>query len=355
MVLRIHALAKAYRETRAVDAISFAAQPRTLTVLLGPAGAGKTTTLRLIAGLEDPDCGTVQLAGRDVTFEPPNRRNVAMIFDNLALYPDRSGFENIASPLRIARLAETDLRRRVAAVASMLRVEHVLDRKPRTMSGGERQRIALGRALVRDPAIFLLDEPLSSLDAMLRLELRAELRRLQSERGYSFLMATPDFAEALAIADRVIVLRKGQIAQIAGPQELYAAPADRDVARLVGAPPINIFPAHIEGGPTPQLRFGAHSIAAPPSLLRNRRGPAIEVGVRPEDVILGDPGDPSLAAKVIDVEPLGLRSTITVKTGGVDLVASVPGDHTLHIGDQVGVTFRAAMLHGFDPTTGARL
>ena len=199
-VLQVENLSKSFRRKRALDQVSFAVPEASLTVLLGPAGAGKTTTLRCIAGLDQPDAGSISICGRDVGGWEPKDRDVALILDSLALYPDKTGLQNIASPLLIRGLPWSEIEKQVEDMAHMLKVGHVLNRLPKTMSGGERQRIALGRALVRSPRLFLLDEPLSSLDAMLRIELRAEIRRLQRERGYSFLLATPDFNEEIGRA-----------------------------------------------------------------------------------------------------------------------------------------------------------
>ena len=242
-ILRVDNLSKSFRGKSALDHVSFMVPKASLTVILGSSGAGKTTTLRLIAGLDRPDSGRVILSGQDVGRQEPKDRNVAMIFDNLALYPNKTGFDNIASSLVIRGESKSEIEKKVANIATILKLSSILKRLPKTMSGGERQRIALGRAFIRSPKIFLLDEPLSSLDAKLRIELRAELKRLQRERGYTFLLATPDFNEAMAIADTIIMLREGRIVQIAKPQMLYDVPVDRDVALFIGAAHINLIEA----------------------------------------------------------------------------------------------------------------
>jgi multiple sugar transport system ATP-binding protein len=328
-VLEARGLVKTFGATRALSGVDLALPDAAFVALLGPAGAGKTTALRILAGLEPPDSGRVAIRGVDATAFEPKDRDVAMIFDSLALYPDKTGFENIASPLRIRRTDSAAVATRVEAVASTLRVRHILDRLPRTMSGGERQRIALGRALVREPAFFLLDEPLSSLDAQLRVELRAELRRLQRERGASFLYATPDFAEALAVADRVVVLLAGAVRQAAAPQDLYDRPVDRDVARFVGAPEINLAPAEYDPAEGGRVRIAG--VAAPASTAHGRifngARARFEAGLRPEHVLLAAPDDePDGApanARVVDSEPLGPKAAITVQTDGGRLRATV--------------------------------
>lgn len=352
--LVVEGLRKTFRANTAVDGVSFAVPKGSLTVILGPAGAGKTTTLRLIAGLDLPNAGKVLLGGRDLAGCEPCARDVAMIFDNLALYPDKTGFENIASPLRIRKAPADEIERRVEATATTLKIGHVLKRLPKTMSGGERQRVALGRALVRDPAIFLLDEPLSSLDAMLRIELRAELKRLQRELGRTFLMATPDFTEALAVADTVVMLREGRVVQIADPQTLYDRPIDRDTARFVGAPEINLVPARREGGEITLaggvLPTSALIVAPPPGV------DGFEVGIRPEHLVPVDASDAPLSGELIDIEPLGLEAAFTVRAGEADLRLTVPARlaRAVALGTRLGLAPTGPGFLAFDLATGRR-
>ena len=302
-VLELSNLSKVFGRVTALENLDLVVPAGSLTVILGPAGAGKTTTLRLVAGLEVPSRGSIRIAGRDVANIPPNRRDVAMVFDNLALYPNRTGFGNIASSLIIAGMSKTAIAERVRHIAQLLRVEHVLDRLPATMSGGERQRVAFGRAFVRQPALFLLDEPLSNLDAMLRLELRAELKRLQRESGYSFLLATPEFTEALALADEVVFLRAGRVHQVAPPQVLYDLPADIDTARFVGAPEINICPAEFDPAEGGRIRCASTVFSAPPTFLRELDGASIhfKAGIRPECIVILPPDSGRAQAKTIDI------------------------------------------------------
>ena len=358
-LLRIEDLVKSFRKTRALDGISFSVPQGSLTVILGPAGAGKTTTLRLIAGLEIANQGGIHLKGRDVTHAEPRDRDVAMIFDTLGLYPDKTGFENIASPLRIRGMKTDAIAPKVEAMAATLKISHVLRREPRTMSGGERQRVALGRALIRDPGLFLLDEPLSSLDAMLRIELRAELKRLQRELGCTFLMTTPDFAEAMAIADQVIMLRQGRIVQIAPPQTLYDRPIDRETARFVGAPEINLLPATVSPGNDGTIRFaGAAFIAASVLAAPLPQGcEAFEIGIRPEHLVLADPMAAPIQGQLIDVEPLGLESALTIRAAdgsSLRLVAGAEEARSLAIGDPIGLSLSGPHLLAFDAVTGVR-
>ncbi len=380
-VLIIDKLTKRFRGKTALDQVSFEVPAASLTVILGPAGAGKTTMLRLIAGLDQPDSGAVVLAGQDVGRWEPKDRNIAMILDKLALYPNKTGYKNLASPLVIRGEPKSEIEAKVAEMAATLKISHILNRLPKTMSGGERQRIALGRALIRSPGLFLLDEPLSSLDAMLRIELRAELKRLQRDLGYSFLLATPDFHEALAVADTVVMLREGRVVQIAKPQALYEAPVDREVARFVGSPPINLIqarcvphepdrhgaqrPGYAMERPVPHgecvcLEAADGRLPVPPHLQKTfaSRSHPFELGIRPEGLRLADPFRAPVSAAVIDIEPLGLKSVVTVRNSRAELRLLVESSTTRGLlpGQTVGVELTDnALLLAFDPATGLRL
>lgn len=360
-VLVIDKLTKHFRGKTALDQVSFEVPAASLTVILGSAGAGKTTTLRLIAGLDRPDSGRVVLGGQDVGGWEPKDRNIAMILDNLALYPNKTGFENIASPLVIRGEPKSEIETKVAEVAATLQIPHILKRLPKTMSGGERQRIALGRALIRTPSLFLLDEPLSSLDAMLRIELRAELKRLQRDLGYSFLLATPDFNEALALADTVVMLREGRVVQIAQPQTLYDEPIDREVARFVGSPQINVIEARYvpdeDGG---YIEAAEGRLPLPPHLQKTLKSQAcdFELGIRPENLRLADPFRAPITAALIDIEPLGLRSVLTLRNPVAELRLLVESRVTRNLlpGQTVGIEpTNISTLLAFDPSTGRQL
>ncbi|PPQ43808.1 ABC transporter ATP-binding protein [Rhodopseudomonas palustris] len=355
--LTVEGISKRFGKTYALSDVGFDVAEGELVVILGAAGAGKTTTLRTIAGLEVPDSGRIVVKGRDVTNLEPKDRNLAMIFDNLALYPNKSGFDNIAHPLRVRKQPPASIEARVTSVAATLRVSHVLNRLPATMSGGERQRVALGRALVREPDLFLLDEPLSSLDAMLRIELRSELKRMQREHGYAFLLATPDYVEALAIADRVVMLISGAVRQIAPPQVLYDDPVDRDVARFVGAPEINLLRADYDPAEGGRIRL-ADAILPLPPLQRQRLGDvgrSFQAGLRPEHIRLSAPD--GATASVTDVEALGLQSVVTFETSGAVLRAVLPATEgrRLRIGDRVGLSVNLERMVGFESQSGRRI
>jgi ABC-type sugar transport system ATPase subunit len=357
--LEVCGLSKAFGKNAALNDIGFAVPEGSLTVLLGSAGAGKTTTLRLIAGLDRPDSGRVVMRGCDMTALEPKDRDIAMIFDNLALYPDKTGFANIASPLSIRGAEKSDIENRVAQISSTLRIAHVLNRLPKTMSGGERQRVALGRALIRKPGLFLLDEPLSSLDAMLRIELRAELKRLQRDLGATFLLATSDFSEALAVADSVIMLRGGRIVQVATAQSLYDDPVDREVARFVGTPEINLLEAVYEPASQGTIRVAGASIAGLTRLQKSlpKGGGPFEIGIRPEQLKLSPLEAAPIQARVFDVEPLGLRSMLTVKNEEAEmrLVIDAGAVRGYEVGDAVGINVIDANLLAFDTVSGIRI
>ena len=357
-VLHVESATKSFRSTKALSEVDFVVPEASLTVILGPAGAGKTTILRMIAGLERPDSGRVVLGGQDVGRWEPRDRNVAMIFDNLALYPNKSGYGNIASPLVIKKEKEAAIKERVEAIAKTLQISHVLGRLPKTMSGGEKQRVALGRALIRTPQLFLLDEPLSSLDAKLRIELRVELRRMQRDHGYTFLMATPDYHEALAIADTVIMLNHGKVVQVDRPQVLYDSPADRETAIFIGSPQINLLESVFLADSGDLLISAAGVTMKPPEhlarVLRDK-GDCFELGIRPENLLLTDAGAAPINGVLVDIEPLGPKSVATVQVKDAEfrvLINSrtVPG---LELHQPIGVELaNSQRMLAFDLSTG---
>lgn len=359
-VLELRSISKNFGDNQALKDISLTVPHGSLIVLLGPAGAGKTTTLRIIAGLEAPSSGEVFIEGHDFTQHQPNQRDIAMIFDNLALYPNKNGFDNIAAPLRIAKTPKAEIHDRVMEMAELMKISHILDRTPGTFSGGERQRVALGRAMIRQPRFYLLDEPLSSLDFMLRIDLRSELKRLQQESGRTFLFATPDYTEALALADTVCVLIEGEIRQIAKAQELYDEPVDRDVARFVGNPPINIVLARLtrENG-SASLKIGSVDMKLPDNMEHSLPSNItdVEIGIRPEHIRMvgSDSAETHLTGVVNDMEPLGMHTTVGVNLGGVDLFFTVPGVQEFADGDKVEMHVDMESILFFDPKTGRRL
>jgi multiple sugar transport system ATP-binding protein len=325
MQLTISDVFKRFGAVEALRGTSFEAEPGEFFALLGPSGAGKTTLLRTIAGIEQADRGRVLLDGRDVADIPVRARDTAMVFQTFALYPHLSTFENLAYPLREARVGSSEIKTRVGEIAEMLRLSHALSRKPGTLSGGEQQRCAIGRALIRRPKLLLLDEPLTNLDAKLRHDTRAEFKRLHRElHDTTIIYATPDQIEALSMGQRIGVLREGRIVQIGAPQTLYTDPHDEFVASLVGDPPINLIAATLKdagGKRTLQLPF-VDIDAAPwaKSLSDFPAGARFRVGVRPQAITpIADsgaaPSGPRFPARVFLTEPLGDVTILNIVAG----------------------------------------
>ena len=349
--LELKGLTKSFGAQTVLAGIDLAVGDGEMVVIVGASGCGKSTLLRLVAGLEQPSHGAVVLDGRDITGRDPAERDIAMVFQNYALYPHMSVFENMAYGLKIRRLPRAEIRRRVDEAAAMLGLEALLARKPRALSGGQRQRVAMGRAIVREPKLFLFDEPLSNLDAKLRVQMRAEIRRLQRRLGVTSLYVTHDQVEAMTLGDRLVVMREGRAAQVASPMEVFARPADTYVAGFIGAPAMNFLPARLAAGGR-----GAALAAGPAVLFADgpRPGPEgrrLTIGIRPEHVLLAREG---MEFAVDLVEPLGsetlLHGRLADGTGLVVKVAgAAPGGETLHL------TLPPAELHVFDAGSGSRL
>jgi multiple sugar transport system ATP-binding protein len=311
---------KRFRDVLAVDDLSLSIGNGEFFVLLGPSGAGKTTTLRLVAGLEHPDQGIVSIGGEAANHIHPSERDVAFIFQQYSLYPHLTVYDNLAFPLRSPRhsFTEGEVRARVTAVAEMLHIGSKLGNRSTALSGGEMQRVAIGRALVREPRVFLMDEPLSSLDAKLREELRIELKRLQRRLGATILYVTHDQVEATTLADRIGILEKGRLIQVGTPREVYGDPSSLGAAQRLGSPPINVVPPALVDG------------AALPS------GTAA-VAIRPEDVLIGDPERScTLHLEVQEYSPL--RHLLILNGGSVELVAVTASERVYARGDRVGVS-----------------
>ena len=329
----------------ALHGIDLDIAPGEFFALLGPSGSGKTTTLRILAGLEPLDEGRVELDGEDVTHREPGERDVAMVFQSYALYPHMSVFDNIAFPLRMIATPKDEVERAVRDAATKVRIDHLLARRPGQLSGGQQQRAALARAIVRKPRLFLLDEPLSNLDAKLRLETRVELRKLQRGLGVTTVYVTHDQEEAMTIADRVAVFMEGRIAQVGRPQDIFARPASVVVAGFIGSPPMNLLPAEIRGG---VLRV--FDVDLPVARPLGADGP-VTLGVRPGALRLAADG---LPARVYLIEHLGDTTIVDLDVAGqiVKLrTDEVPG---VREGDAVHVAFGPEAAHVFDGTTGVR-
>jgi ABC-type sugar transport system ATPase subunit len=349
--LRLEHVTKRFGRVTALDDVSLEVADGEFFAVLGPPGAGKTTLLRTIVGLETPEEGEIYVDDQKITGVFPGDRDIAIMFQNLALYPDKSVFDNLAFPLRQAKakVPKAEIRRRVEQTAATLHIERLLRRKPGKLSGGERQRVALGRALVREPRALLLDEPLSALDALLRLEMRAELKRLQRELGRTLVYVTHDQVEAMSMPDRVAVLREGVVQQIAPPEDVYHRPANRFVATVIGSPPMNFIPVTVAraNGATRFVHelFAVESTDTGDEALR--AGEAASVGVRPEDVSIVAAGQ-GIAARVYATEPLGGETVVDVTVAGRIVKALAPPDLELAVDDTVGVRLDLERLHVFD-------
>ena len=330
--------------TRAVDDVSFEAAAGTMLVLLGPSGCGKSTTLRLIAGLEAATAGRIAIGGVDVTHLPPAERRLSMVFQSYALFPHLSVAENIVFGLRVRRVAAAERRERLARVATLLGLDGLLERKPSQLSGGQQQRVALGRALIAETPVCLMDEPLSNLDAQLRLEMRREIRGIQQSLGITMLYVTHDQTEAMSMADQVILLRDGRVEQDAAPDLLYARPATAFTARFIGTPPMNIL-ALADGA-------GGAVIAGTdgPTVLAGR-GTGLLLGVRPEDLRTSSEG---VGGSVKSVEYLGADSILTCEVGSQTLAVRAPGRVTLSPGAPVRLAWSPDAIHVFDAQSGSR-
>ncbi len=330
--------------TTGVADVNLAIADGELLVLVGPSGCGKSTLLRLVAGLEEITAGTLRIGDRVVNDLRPQERNVAMVFQDYSLYPHLTARKNLAFPLEMRHMARTEADRRIAATASLLDIGALLDRLPKQLSGGQRQRVAMGRALVREPAVFLLDEPLSNLDAKLRVQVRAEIRALQARTRTTMIYVTHDQVEAMTLGDRIAVLDRGRLQQVAPPREVYEAPANAFVAGFMGNPPMNLFPTRVVDG-------GVAVGGAVVPVARSRTTGAATAGIRPEAVRIGPDGD-GVAGTVEHVESLGHETLAYVAVGtdgdAVRLVARVPGMAPLAKGDTVRVTLDAAAIYLFD-------
>jgi multiple sugar transport system ATP-binding protein len=319
-------------------------------VLVGPSGCGKSTTLRIVAGLEEPTGGQVFIAGRDVTALPPADRDIAMVFQSYALYPHMSVYENLAFALRIRRVGDAEIKRRVEQVAASLGLTAYLDRRPKALSGGQRQRVAIGRAVVREPKVFLFDEPLSNLDAKLRSDMRREIARVHAESKTTSLYVTHDQVEAMTLADRIVVLKDGVIQQVGAPSEIYDRPANRFVAGFFGTPSMNFLTAELTGtrAKGPGFELPAPAVEDAP--------PSIVLGIRPEAVTLVDrTASVGLPAAVAMREVLGAEVLLHLESAAGELTVRTDVANPSRPGDRVTAYIDPAAIHWFDARSELRL
>jgi multiple sugar transport system ATP-binding protein len=386
--IQLDKLTKVYGDgTKAVSDFDLEVADGEFIVFVGPSGCGKTTALRMIAGLEPITAGTVSIGGEVVNTLPPKDRDVAMVFQNYALYPHMSAYDNMAFALKMRGVDKAEIERRVTGAAKKLGLSEVLKKKPRTLSGGQRQRVAMGRAIVREPQAFLMDEPLSNLDAKLRVEMRAEISRIQRDLGVTTIYVTHDQVEAMTMGDRVCVLRSGFLQQIASPQELYDRPANLFVAEFIGSPAMNLVRAELAGG---EVRFGSRVLPVPEGVRSARPGLAayegkqVVLGIRPEDIedvdharngggrltaeidIREDMGSEVFVHFAIDAGPVETQEVLEAMEEedvpevvrermrrGVPFIARLERGTSARENDQLELVVDTGRLHFFDPETGA--
>ncbi len=358
--LKITNVHKRFGTVHAVRGIDLEISEGEFAVLVGPSGCGKSTLLRVVAGLEEIDEGTVEIGGRPVNGVAPKDRDIAMVFQNYALYPFKTVFENLAFPLRMRRTADAEIKRRVQAVADMLGIEPLMQRYPRQLSGGQRQRVAMGRAIVRQPRLFLFDEPLSNLDAQLRDDMRTEIKRLHQELRVTVVYVTHDQIEAMTLADRIVLLKDGQIEQQGRPLEIYERPRTHFVARFLGSPPMGFVKARLDASGADlvlRLRDGT-TLSLGPRLgdrYRQYAGKDLALGLRPEHLTRwrGESRDGiiKLSVAIELIEPTGARTYVSVRIGATSLLAELGGGEGYTPGQSIdlAVDLNRAVL--IDPTT----
>ncbi|HYD64587.1 ABC transporter ATP-binding protein [Azospirillum sp.] len=352
----LESLRKAFGGLVVVDSVSMRIEDGELMVFVGPSGCGKSTTLRMIAGLEPASGGDILIGGRRVTELEPKDRNVAMVFQNYALYPHKSVYDNLAFGLRMRGAGRAEIEARVRRAAAMLGLADLLDRKPRQLSGGQMQRVALGRALVREPDVFLLDEPLSNLDAKLRVHMREEIARLHAEVGTSMVYVTHDQVEAMTLGSRICVMKDGRVQQLGAPLEVYDRPANRFVAGFIGSPEMNFVDGELAASPEgPEFRAGGVRLplAGCPGAERATPGDRVTLGIRPEHLEAGLSG--GLSGMVVLVEQMGSQTLVLLRLDGAELRAVLPRDDRLAAGQPLALRVAPERIHLFDAGTGLAL
>ena len=355
MQITLEKLCKYFGKVKAVDNLDLEIRDREFVALLGPSGCGKTTTLLMIAGIYRPTSGYIRFNGRVVNHLLPKERNIGMVFQSYALYPHMTVFDNIAYPLKLKRTPRREIQKRVRQVADMMGIGELLDRRPGQLSGGQQQRVAVARALVKEPAILLFDEPLSNLDAKLRLRMRGEIKRLQEDLGVTSVYVTHDQVEAMTMASRIAVMNHGVLQAYGTPEQLYDQPDTIFVAGFIGAPPMNFIPVTLvkkEDGYF--LEKGQFSIRLPDDkeklAVANQAPEQVIMGIRPEDVqVLPEGGD--LQGEVYVIEPLGREDMVTFRFEGEEIRALVPAPFQGKVGDTIGLKLNREKLHLFHPET----
>lgn len=344
------------KHVKAVDNISFEVKEKEFLVLVGPSGCGKSTILRMIAGLEEITSGELIIDGRAMKNVPPKDRDIAMVFQNYALYPHMTVYDNMAFGLKLRKIPKDKIREQVHRAAEILELTSYLKRKPSALSGGQRQRVALGRAIVRNPAVFLFDEPLSNLDAKLRIQMRTEISKLHARLKTTMIYVTHDQTEAMTMGDRIAVLNKGVLQQIDKPLYIYNNPANKFVAGFIGSPTMNFIEGKIEGESN-NFAFVSKALYIPLNIknyprIRRYAGKDIIIGVRPENIRLNDPLRESSGQGILDlIEPMGAETFSYLQTADGQLICREKDRFTYQTGHKVSISFRTDKLHFFDPET----
>ena len=354
--ININTINKYYGDVHVIKDISLDIKSQSFTVLVGPSGCGKSTMLRMIAGLEDINSGTISIDGEVVNDLPPKQRNIAMVFQSYALYPHMTVFDNMAFGLKLEKRSKDEINERVQEAARILQIEEYLHRKPKQLSGGQRQRVAIGRAITRKPKVFLFDEPLSNLDAALRVQMRGELAKLHDQLNATMIYVTHDQTEAMTLADDIVVLDEGIVSQKGSPMELYSNPSNLFVGGFIGSPKMNFVDSKILSSTNDSTEidiFGTSKITIPKTSSNSSNGDSVTLGIRPEHLLVNQDGDASWESKVFVVEKLGSGTFLYLEKDGEPLVVETEGDSNIKVGDTVKVGFTASRCQLFDSSNQA--
>jgi ABC-type sugar transport system ATPase subunit len=348
--INIKNINKYYGDVHVIKDISLDIKSQSFTVLVGPSGCGKSTMLRMIAGLEDINEGTISIDGQIVNDLPPKQRNIAMVFQSYALYPHMTVFDNMAFGLKLEKRSKDEINDRVHEAARILQIEDYLQRKPKQLSGGQRQRVAIGRAITRKPKVFLFDEPLSNLDAALRVQMRVELAKLHDQLNATMIYVTHDQTEAMTLADDVVVMDEGIVSQNGSPMDLYNNPNNLFVGGFIGSPKMNIISSKIlssNNNSTEVDLFGSSKISIQKISANSSNGDNIHIGIRPEHLLINQDADANWESKVFVVEKLGSGTFLYLEKDGEPLVVETEGDSDIKVGDTVKVGFTSSRCHLF--------
>ena len=354
--ININTINKYYGDVHVIKDISLDIKSQSFTVLVGPSGCGKSTMLRMIAGLEDINSGTISIDGEVVNDLPPKQRNIAMVFQSYALYPHMTVFDNMAFGLKLEKRSKDEINERVQEAARILQIEEYLQRKPKQLSGGQRQRVAIGRAITRKPKVFLFDEPLSNLDAALRVQMRVKLAKLHDQLNATMIYVTHDQTEAMTLADDIVVLDEGIVSQKGSPMELYSNPSNLFVGGFIGSPKMNFVDSKILSATNDSTEidiFGTSKITIPKTSSNSSNGDSVTLGIRPEHLLVNQDGDASWESKVFVVEKLGSGTFLYLEKDGEPLVVETEGDSNIKVGDTVKVGFTASRCQLFDSSNQA--